>query len=683
MEPKDKEFMIKELPFFSGLSKAELAVIYAKSRVVEYRKGQIIYAEGSSPSGFYYIISGRVQIYAKDKDGNQSILEYLHRGKYFGIISLLTCETHSVTSVAMNDCSILVIDKDDFNSVLEGIPHLAVDLSRTLSRRLKRKDIHQKKIFESTVISVFSSYAQAGKTIYALNLALSLNRETHKSVIILDILSKEKTHTLPDKLEIRQPPVFDLCSAEEIYALPKDFVLKSSFGIDLFCFYYEENNGACLKRLIEILSILVNDYHYILLDLPAAMDRSIISMLNQSDLIHILSSPDPVDLTRTRNLISRLKTDFNFDPQKIKTIVNEYKLARINYSDQLEILGQDIFATIPKIEFNAPARLIIDEPDCEYSKAVRRIARHLGDCLVGLVLGVGVGYGFCHVGVLKVLEEEKIPIDVIAGSSIGALIASLWASGKNSGEILEITREFREPKHIWGLVDITFPWLGFLKGNKLYRFLKKHLGDKTFYDVKLPLKVIASDVHRKEPKILDKGPLVDAIMASCAMPGVFTPFKFSRHKELSESGIPQDAGKEEILFDGGVTYPLPTEPLMQMGVKKIIAVNVTPSREDILKQLKRLKEGVASGNAVKNKRPGFLARLKRLFSLNIVDIIFSSVEVLQSEVARREGELADIVLHPDTAGLFWLELHRADEFARRGEEEARKHLNEIRQLINE
>jgi hypothetical protein len=78
-----------------------------------------------------------------------------------------------------------------------------------------------------------------------------------------------------------------------------------------------------------------------------------------------------------------------------------------------------------------------------------------------------------------------------------------------------------------------------------------------------------------------------------------------------------------------------------------------------------------------------LACLKNIFKLNIVDIIFSSVEVLQSEVARREGELADIVLHPDTTGLFWLELHRADEFAKRGEAEARKHLDKIWQLVNE
>ncbi|MFA4854692.1 MAG: patatin-like phospholipase family protein [Candidatus Omnitrophota bacterium] len=669
MDPKDREFIIKELPFFSGLTKDELAIICQMSEIVDYRKGQVIYEEGSLPSAFYCIISGRVQIYTRDKTGSRLILEYLHRGKYFGIISLLTSEPHSVSSEAINDCRILVIKKDNFDLLLKKIPRLAIDLSRTLSRRLKRKDIHQKRIFESTVISVFSSYSHAGKTVYALNLALSLNHQAHKSVIILDILPKEKTHTLPHRLEIEQPPIFDLSSTADIYELPKDFICKSKFGIDLFCFYYEEDD-ACLKRLIEILSLLVNDYHYILLDLPAAMDRAIISMLNQSDLIHILSSPDPVDLKRTNNLINRLKKDFNFDPQKIKTIINEYKLSKINYSEQMEILGQDIFATIPKIKFDAVERLVIDDPDCEYSKSIRRIARQLGDCLVGLVLGVGVGYGFCHIGVLKVIEEENIPIDIISGSSIGALIASLWAIGKSSSEILEIAGEFKEPKHIWGLIDMTFPRLGFIKGNKLYRFLKRHLGDKTFYDVKLPLRIIASDVRRKEPKILEKGLLVDAIMASCSMPGVFAPFKF----------------KEEMLFDGGVTNPLPTESLLKMGVKKIIAVNVTPSREDILRQLEKLKSVAPceyAADAQKNKPFGLLGWLKNIFNLNIIDIIFSSVEVLQSEVARREGELADIVLHPDTTGLFWLELHKADEFARRGEIEARKNLDKIWQLVNE
>ena len=106
----------------------------------------------------------------------------------------------------------------------------------------------------------------------------------------------------------------------------------------------------------------------------------------------------------------------------------------------------------------------------------------------------------------------------------------------------------------------------------------------------------------------------------------------------------------------------------------------------ILKQLTKLKAGLPfehMADIQKIKRLSLFGRLKNIFHLNIVDIIFSSVEVLQSEVARREGELADIVLHPDTTGLFWLELHKADEFAKRGEIEARKHLDKIWQLVNE
>jgi NTE family protein len=399
------------------------------------------------------------------------------------------------------------------------------------------------------------------------------------------------------------------------------------------------------------------------------MDPSIFAILNQSDLIHILTSPEPVDLERTRNLVERLKCDFHFQESKLKVVINEYKLAKITHEEELDLLNQGIFATLPKIEFQASDRLVLDNPEGEYAKAVRRIARQVGDCLVGLALGVGVAYGFCHIGVLKVIEEEKIPLDVICGSSVGALIASLWAIGKSSDEILEITQEFREPKSIWGLVDFTFPLLGFIKGKKVHNFIKKHLGNKTFYDVKLPLKIVASEVKRKETKVLESGSLVDAIMASCTMPGVFAPFKFN----------------QEVLFDGGVVSPLPTEPLLKMGVRKIIAVNVTPSREDILGQYEKIKTEMASSLAMVRKRKWFSLKqyLRDKFKSNILDFVFSSIEILQSEVAQQEAQIADVVLHPDTSGLYWLELHKAKEFAKRGEEETRRNLDKIWQVVNE
>ncbi|MDD5155726.1 MAG: cyclic nucleotide-binding domain-containing protein, partial [Candidatus Omnitrophica bacterium] len=638
MEWGNRDSILRELHLFSGLSNAESRIIRDRCQVVEYKKGQVIYEEGSPASSFYCIIIGRVVVYTRGASGNKTILEYLHRGKYFGIISLLTGETHSVSAQALNDCLLLVIKKEDFEYVLKRIPQLAIDLSQTLSRRLKNKDLHQKTIFESTVISIFSSYSQAGKTIYALNLALSLHKETHKSVLVMDICLKDSRHSLPVKLEVSGDyPVFDLSSGPaDTVGILGEVVLKDKFGIDLLCLSYKEEDNHCVKRLIEVLSILVNNYHYIILDMPSSMDRFVFEILNQSELIHILTGPAQVYLERTRNLIRRLNADFHFSPQKIKVIVNEHKLSQLSHQQRLEILGHGIFATLPKVELGSLDRLVLDNPDSSYAKAVRRISRELGDCLVGLALGVGVAYGFCHIGVLKVIEEEKIPIDVITGSSIGALVASLWAIGLSSAEILELTGEFKEPKHLWGMVDLTLPFLGFIKGNKLYGFLKRHLGNKTFYDVRLPLKIIASDIRRKEPRVLDKGSLADAIMASCSMPGVFQPFKF----------------KEEMLLDGGMISPLPTEPLFHMGVRKIIAVNVTPSKEDVLRNYERLKEEIDAGSEQprKRQRSGLKDYIRNKFKTNILDIIFSSVELMQSALVQKEGQLADVILHPDLSG---------------------------------
>ncbi|MFA5114844.1 MAG: patatin-like phospholipase family protein [Candidatus Omnitrophota bacterium] len=663
----NKDSVLSGIALFAGFSRSERRLVRNKAVIREYRKGQVIYEEGDPADSLYCVVLGRVVVYTRDSRGNEVALEYLHRGRYFGIISLLTNEPHSVTARAVNDCLLLIISKEGFDYLLNRIPRLAIDLSQTLSRRLKNKDLHQKTIFESTVVAVYSSYSRAGKTVYAMNLALSLKKETRKSVIILDICPAEKTPTLPRRLDIREGfRIFDLCRYKGYDAsVLNDFLLKDNFGVDMVCFSYHPKDDSCVKSLLSILSALVNDYHYIVLDLPAATDEFVIKALNQSDLIHLLSSPESSDLNRTSRLIERLAAEFRFNKDKIKVIINEYKKARLSHEEQTVLLGQGIFATLPMIGGGVSERMILDAPDSEYARAVRRISRQLGGCLVGLALGVGMAYGFCHVGVLKVIEEEKIPIDVLSGASFGALIASLWAIGRSSSEIMEIAGEFRDPKNIWGVIDVTFPALGFIKGNKLYNFLKRHLGSKTFCDVRMPLKIVASDIRRKESKVFQKGLLVDAIMASCSMPGVFRPFTY----------------KEGMFLDGGVINPLPTEPLFEMGVKKIIAVNVTPSREDIMQEYAKMKEEAV---AIKERRcRGLVGFLRRKLQTNILDIIFSSIEIMQSEIIEGESQLADIVLHPKVHGLHWLELSRAQEFAKIGEDEARRNLDAVWKVIND
>ncbi|MFA5362909.1 MAG: patatin-like phospholipase family protein [Candidatus Omnitrophota bacterium] len=678
----NKHYILKEIPLFADLSEREWDFIDKKTSLAEFRKNQIIYKEGSSPSGFYCIIFGRVVVYTDDRKGSEKILEYLSRGKYFGIISLLTGDPHSVTARAVNDCLILYMPKEAFMSTLKRIPRLAIDLSQTLSRRLKRKDVHQKTIFETTIISVSSASAKANRASYVTNLALSLKKETGKSVAVLEAVPQLESFQVPVELALGPAAKeFNLSHSFKQVGNLARFIIKEKTGIDLLCLRYNSNDAYRLRKIVNLLGVLVNDYHFIILSLPSFKEEFIFDILNQSNLIHVLSGPKPADLKRADRLRDRLRDELHFPSAKIRLIVDGEKPLRAAAEKEGKRTVDNIFAALPVVKARISRRSVIDNADCEYARQIRRIARNDGDCMVGLALGVGFAYGFCHVGVFKVLEEEKIPIDVISGSSMGALLASLWAIGRSSREIIEITRVFKEPKYIWSLVDLTFPFIGLIKGNKLYSFLKRCLGNKTFEDTRIPLKIVASDVKRKEWRILDKGLLIDAIMASCAMPGVFMPFKF----------------REEMLCDGGVIMPMPTEPLVEIGVRKIIAVNVTPSREDVLRQFKQMKENAAGADkspAVEKfpKKDAWYDLLLK-FSLkdyvkdrlktNILDIVFSSFEIMQSEMVNKEAQFADVVLHPDVGGLHWMELNKAEEFALRGEAEAKKHLDRMRALIKE
>jgi len=664
---REKE-RLKEIPLFSKLSEAQLEIILEKASFVEYKKGELIYQEGDPPNAFFCIFSGRVLLSAKDRFGQEQTLEYLHRGQYFGVISLITGEPHSVTSRAVNDSLLLKIEKSDFNSILAKIPSLSFDLIQTLSRRLKRKDLHPKTIFESTIISIYSSSSQAGKTVYAINLALSLGKETRKKIILLDIAYSQKAHRIPQRLGAKaQFESLDLTYEPDIEASFRDYLLRDIYGLDILCLSYQPQLPHNLKYIVSLLSLLVNDYHYIILDLPAKMDETIFGMLNQSDMIQLISAPTIIDLKKTQRLMRRLIEEQNFNPEKIKVIVNEKRLALLAYPEKQALLGKKIYANLPKFQNTYPELLVLNEPNLEYSRAVRRIARELGDCLVGLALGVGAAYGLAHIGVLKVIEEEDIPLDMLSGASIGALIAAFWAAGFRAEEIAKIAEEeFKDTNIVRNLMDLTFPRLGFIKGHKIARLLRKYLGRKTFYDIKLPLKIIACGLRQKRSIVIEKGYLVDAVLASCAMPGVFRPVQL----------------KEELLVDGGILNPLPTEVLLKNNIRKIIAVNVTPSPQDILNALKK---GYTPKENILRKK-GFLGlkwHFRDIFKVDILDFIFGSIEIMQSEMAQQESEVADIVLHPDVSGLKWLEFYRAREFIQRGIEEARRNLNKIKELIKE
>ncbi|MCA9961863.1 MAG: patatin-like phospholipase family protein [Anaerolineales bacterium] len=184
----------------------------------------------------------------------------------------------------------------------------------------------------------------------------------------------------------------------------------------------------------------------------------------------------------------------------------------------------------------------------------RQMAAVNGRSHVGLALGGGVVRGFAHVGVLSVLDEAGIPIDYIAGASVGAIIGAAYATGMKLPHIAQMAEGLQ-----W--LRLAKPVLsrdGLVSFAKLEAWLAQTFGHLHFEDLTHPFVIVATDLETAEPVVLDSGPLAPAIRASCSVPGVVTPLRLNGR----------------LLCDGGISNNLPVAPLRQLGADYVIGVDI-------------------------------------------------------------------------------------------------------------
>lgn len=281
---------------------------------------------------------------------------------------------------------------------------------------------------------------------------------------------------------------------------------------------------------------------------------------------------------------------------------------------------------------------------------------------VALALGGGGARGLAHIGVLKVLERENIPIDIITGTSMGAIIGGVYALKKDISAIEKVAEKYSKISEF--NIDFSFNEKGekdksfflkkmsdFLKkgyilnlelrrkyiddGEGIKKIIKELVDDKTFSDTKIPFATVAADLVKGEKVILNQGKLFDALLASSSIPGMFPPVILDK----------------KILVDGGIVDVVPIEVAQSLGANFVIAVSVSQS-----------------------------IKKRREFS-NAVEIFFRSDSITSAELRKLQLSFADVLITPKVGRFHWSDFSKPEQCIREGEMAAQDAISELKQKL--
>lgn len=663
------DFTLSDVPIFSTLSSSQLRAIEKKSRLIEFKRGDVVYEEAAPGDAFYVVMSGRFRLFNRKNDAEDNTLIFFYSGDHFGETSLLMNRPHSASVEAKSDGVILKIGKEEFLKLVEEIPSLSLHLSRSLGHRLTMSNGGSGPRREVKITSLFGLGVTHLEPRLWIDYAEHIRRESKREVILLNFLSPAEPD-ISEHFEGAKPVPYNLSTLETDHdkALQTG-LLKHKSGFSLLNIVSDQNDESEEKKLSGLLSYLTFRYEYILVRLPGSPGHISFSSLKQSDYIYLFSSSSISDLSDCSMLIEEFVQSYGFSDREIKIVVTEEAqetLERTFQEKEIE-LGLQIISLLADPSNNAE----------RYHENLRFLAKDLSGTLVGLALGSGAAYGLAHIGVIKVLEEAGIEVDVVSGSSIGAMVGSIWAAGNNAEELARFASRVDKKTaffKIFGFRDVSIAHHGFFKGNKLKHFLAPYLKGKTFQDMRKQLRIVGTNLFTSEEVIFRTGLVTDAVRASVSIPGIFRPFKYH----------------DQYLMDGGVIDPLPVRVLSQMGIKKIIAVNVLPSPKDWSQKAKvQIEKEREALEAAEDK--GFLKRaliqlgfkLRRKYADNIFNVIMNSIQFMEFEMGQSWGKQADVLMHPIVHEGHWAQFYYPEKFIKAGEEIARKHLDEIKELVKE
>ena len=663
------ESFLKRTPLFSGLSAEDLGKLAARLQLLSLPKGATLFKQGDESDALYLIVSGHARRY-RLADGRDALVSYLGRGDVAGETGLLSSAPRSSTVRVDATSEILKLPRKDFEDVLREHPTILLHLSRTLANRLieGNQASPRPSSEQARLVALDCALPRQDRALIAWRLGAELAAQTRKKVLIVDLSPEPGDIARAAGLKPSPTSETELRGANlRDPATLAALAQEHHSGVHILSVSPATLGGRLFSQLYLFLNAVRDSHELALICLGGPRGDVERATLTEADVIlmagcdamrpqyrHMEVEVPPL-AEESRRLLRLWIGDL--EPEDAPLLIG---------SERVLVPWSESATEAYEREGKADAAFTV-EPKA--AKALGRLARRLGGVQVGLALGTGAALGHATIGVLKVLKREGIPVDLIAGTSMGSLIAGCYAAGYEPEEIeqlaLRIDKAWVYENLFW---DLTVPRSGFFAGETLLRFIRSYMGSREFADMDIPFACVAADIETGEEVVLKQGRVAEAIRASCGLPLIFEPTQLSGR----------------WLVDGGLVNPVPTRVVADMGADILLAVNLTmPAGERKTKVHERHNQRLLDRPlSLDSLRRAALPVLPKAFQApNFLEVFFQMIYTMEYEVAQSRLDLAHVTMFPDLKGFSWTELHRAGEIIRAGELAAEEALPRLKALI--
>jgi predicted acylesterase/phospholipase RssA/CRP-like cAMP-binding protein len=488
---------------FGVLTADELEDIVERADWFEVQRGETLFSQGDVGDSFYILLSGRLGIAVVGEGGERKLVSEVMAGEILGEMALLTEESRSATVYAIRNSNLFRLSKSEFDRLLEKYPKFLSQINRVLIERLRVSIGSKRKTEPTSVIAIVPTSPNTATEDFARHLSQALLA----SYATLSVNSKQ---------------VDALLNAPNISQVS------------------ETDPNAI--RIATWFSAQELAYPFILLVADSQLTHWTRWCVRHADHVLILGEDDAsANLGEIEDGL--LFHDKTFTPDFFSLVLVHSDPETKPVSTQ-KWLKERTVAMVHHVRRHAP-------------QDFQRLARYLTGQSVGLVLSGGGARGFAHLGAIRALQENGVPIDMIAGTSFGSIVSGLFAMGWS---LEKITHEFRFDRSDL-LKDITLPMASLFSGKKMAKAFRGFFGDTRIEDLWIPFFCVSSNLTRAEIKVHQSGAMWQSIQASNAAPGIFPPVVLNG----------------DLHVDGALLSNLPADIMSQYCKGTVISVDVSPA----------------------------------------------------------------------------------------------------------